>query len=100
MLWLYLIALALIGVIVVILIGRWNGAHAPEEESSRAGGDVVDQLLAERAEEPFSAEDLETITFDPAVRGYRMEQVDKLLDALAAQLRESRTGQGAELESE
>lgn len=95
--WLYLLALAIIGVIILLLIGRWDGAVAPEEESGGAPNDDVGRLLAELREDPQSsgritAEHLEQVSFDPALRGYRMDQVDALLDALAEQLRRPEEG--------
>lgn len=95
--WLYLLALAIIGVIILLLIGRWDGAVAPEEESGGALNDDVGRLLAELREDPQSsgritAEHLEQVSFDPALRGYRMDQVDALLDALAEQLRRPEEG--------
>ncbi len=90
--WLYLLALALIGLIVVVLLGRWEPARVPEEESPAAGGDDVDQLLSSAAGRPLTADDLDQVQFDSAVRGYRMDQVDKLIDALAAQLRQAGDG--------
>lgn len=89
MLWLYLIALAVIGVVVVLLVGKWEGAAAPPEESPAAVPDPVDELLARRRPGGLQAEDLVAVQLDPAVRGYRMDQVDKLLDALAQQLGEA-----------
>lgn len=90
--WLYLLALAIIGVIILLLIGRWDGAAAPEEESGAAPNDDVGRLLAELREDPegpgrITAEHLEQVSFDSGFRGYRMDQVDALLDALAEQLR-------------
>ncbi|WP_022871889.1 DivIVA domain-containing protein [Nesterenkonia alba] len=87
MMWLYLVALAILGLVVVVFIGRWSGAEAPAEESPATAGDDVDQLLA-RAEGHLTAEDVDAVEFDSAARGYRMDQVDKLLAALSEQLRE------------
>ncbi len=38
------------------------------------------------AERPLRGEDLRTVRFSTALRGYRMAEVDALLDRLAAQL--------------
>lgn len=89
--WLYLLALAIIGLVILALAGPWKGEPAPREESPEAGGDDVDLLLSRAADQGLSAEDLETVQFDSAVRGYRMDQVDKLLDALTEQLRHARS---------
>ncbi|GAA1453663.1 DivIVA domain-containing protein [Nesterenkonia lacusekhoensis] len=85
--WLYLAALAILGVIVLLLMGRWEGVAAPEEESGAALQDFAHQDLSAGAITP---EHLEEVRFDSALRGYRMDQVDALLDALAQQLRETR----------
>lgn len=87
MLWLYLIALAVLGAVIVVLIGRWDGAEIPEEEGPGAEPDDVDELLSRLGPEGVSARDLDEVILDSAPRGYRMDQVDKLLDAVAARLR-------------
>lgn len=87
MLWLYLIALAVLGAILVVLIGRWDGAHPPQEEGRGAAPDDVDELLSHAGPAGITARDLDEVVLDSAPRGYRMDQVDKLLDALAVQLR-------------
>lgn len=87
MMWLYVIAVAVLGVIVVLLVGRWDGAQPPKEEPPAGGPHPVATLLAERGEQGVRAEDLERVELATAVRGYRMDQVDALLDALAQQLR-------------
>lgn len=92
MMWLYLLALIVIGIIVVVLVGRWEGAAAPKEEYGSRGDDDVDLLLERARAEGIAAHDLEEVQFDSAVRGYRMDQVDRLIDALAAQLRKTPDG--------
>lgn len=91
MAWLYVMAAVILGVVVVLLTGHWKGAQAPREESPAVGPDRIDELLSQAAGRSLSAEDLLQVRFDPAVRGYRMEQVDKLFDALSLQL-SSRSG--------
>ena len=86
MMWLYVIAVAVVCVVVVLLIGRWEGAEAPRSESPAALPDRVDELLGSAADRDLNADDLQQVQFDSAIRGYRMEQVDKLIDALTAQL--------------
>lgn len=89
MIWLFVIAVVALGVVVVLLVGAWDGEPAPREESPAALPDPVDELLAEAGGEGLTADHLEQVKFDGSPRGYRMEQVDKLLDALTAQLRET-----------
>lgn len=88
MMWLYIGALVILCAIVVLLVGKWDGASAPPEEPPAGGRSPVELLLAERTGRDLSAADLHRVQFDTAVRGYRMEQVDQLLDALADQLGE------------
>jgi DivIVA domain-containing protein len=73
--WLFaiLIVLALGGVAVVA-----SGRGTP---MSPAYDDAPDSLVP--AEGPISAEDLRRIRFPVAFRGYRMAEVDALLDRLA-----------------
>lgn len=85
--WLYLLALAILGGIVLLLMGRWDGAAAPEEESGAA---LQDFARPDLSAGQITPEHLEEIRFDSALRGYRMDQVDALLDALTQQLREAR----------
>lgn len=89
MTWLYLLALVIIGAIVVVLIGKWDGAAAPREESPANAEDPVDQLLRDADTDGVTAQHLDEVQFDSALRGYRMEQVDKLIEALASQLRKT-----------
>lgn len=87
--WLYVIAVLVLSVIVVLLVGKWEGAAAPGEEPPAGAQQPLQALLDQRSERRVSANDLEQVEFDTAVRGYRMDQVDQLLDALAQQLRQS-----------
>lgn len=81
MMWLFavLIVLAMGG---VALIASGRGRPMSEEY-----GDRPDSLVP--AAGPVRAEDLRRIRFSLAVRGYRMSEVDGLLDRLARQLEES-----------
>ncbi len=90
MIWLYLLVVALIGAVVVVLIGRSPVAAPPAEELPAGPGSAVFEMLAESR--PLSSADLEQVTFDSSVRGYNMEQVDRLLEALSVQLHEQQEG--------
>lgn len=98
MMWLYFLALVIIGAIVVVLIGKWDGAAAPGEESPANAEDHIDRLLRSAGPDGLRAQDLEEVQFDSAPRGYRMDQVDKLIDALASQVR--KTPDGDDIRSE
>lgn len=84
MIWLYLLAITILAAVVVLLVGRAEGAPGPVEEG--AAGDGVSELLEQRTGEPLAAGDLREVRFSPAVRGYRMDEVDLLLRRLADQL--------------
>lgn len=92
MLWLYLLALALLVGVVAALLGRWEGAAVPGADSLAADESDVDELLRRRASTDITADDLNQVGLDSAVRGYRMDQVDRLLDALRAQLAQHEAG--------
>ena len=77
MIWLYLLAVAILGAVVVLLIGRAEGAPPPDAD---AGGDDVTRLLTERAKSPLTAGDLREVELTTALRGYRMDEVDQLLE--------------------
>ncbi|MEO8518780.1 MAG: DivIVA domain-containing protein [Dermatophilaceae bacterium] len=75
---LLLIVVLLIGLTTAAVMGRIAGFMA-EPTSSHAFPGVPSAL---------SAEDVGALHFDQALRGYRMDQVDEALEALAARLRE------------
>ena len=77
MTWLFAILLVLVlGGIAVVAAGR--GAPLAE-----AYDDRPDALVP--ADRPLRAEDLRRVRFSLAFRGYRMSEVDALLDRLAEQ---------------
>ena len=94
MLWLNILALLIITVVVVLLVGKWNGEPAPREDTPEDSSSV-DELLR-RTGGTLTAADLEAVELDSSVRGYRMDQVDKLLDALVDQLRQVDEGAAGE----
>lgn len=75
---------ALMGVTAVVATGR-GGAMA-EVYDDRPDARVP-------ADGPLTAGDLEEVRFTTAMRGYRMAEVDALLDRLVAELRERETGE-------
>lgn len=71
---------AVMGAVAVVASGRWGGLaetwdDRPDATTPGAG--------------PVTAADLEAVRFTSALRGYRMSEVDALLDRLTAQLRET-----------
>ena len=81
--WLFAVLVVLaMGAVAIVAAGR--GAPLAE-----AYDDRVDATVA--ADGPVTADDLRRVRFPLALRGYRMEEVDALLDRLAAE-REAATG--------
>jgi DivIVA domain-containing protein len=88
MLWFFAILMVLLmGGIAVVAAGR----GAPMAE---AYGDRPDATVP--PEGPLRAEDLRRVRFPLAFRGYRMSEVDALLDRLADQLAELEQGSTSE----
>ena len=71
------IVVAVMGGIAVVAAGR--GGSMAETFDDRPDSRVP-------ADRPLTAQDLRQVRFGTAVRGYRMSEVDSLLDRLAAQL--------------
>ena len=79
---LLLIVVLLIGLTTAAVMGRIGGFMA-EPTSSHAFSGVPTGSL--------SADDIGQLHFDQGLRGYRMDQVDEVIDALSARLRELET---------
>lgn len=79
---LLLIVVLLIGLTAAAVMGRIGGSMS-EPTSSQAFSGVPAGSL--------SADDIGQLHFDQALRGYRMDQVDEVIDALSARLRELET---------
>jgi DivIVA domain-containing protein len=78
MTWVFaILVVAVIGVVAVVATGR-GGAMA-ETFDDRPDSRV-------QADGPLTAQDLRRVRFSTAFRGYRMSEVDALLDRLAAEL--------------
>ena len=75
------IAVLLIGLTAAAVMGRIGGFMA-DPTSSQAFSGVPASL---------SSDDVGQVRFDRALRGYRMDEVDEVLDALGARLRELET---------
>ena len=83
MMWFFaLLIVAVMGAAAVVASGR-GGAMA-EEYDDRPDAQVP-------ADGPLRAEDLDRVRFTSALRGYRMSEVDALLDRLARELAERET---------
>jgi DivIVA domain-containing protein len=89
--WLFtLLAMAVIAVVAGVVTGRISGSMEPPVSSLPFRGLLQDRVRAA---------DLEHLRFDAALRGYRMDQVDGVLDRLAEELAR-RDGEIAALRSE
>jgi DivIVA domain-containing protein len=78
-LFLVLIVVLLIGLTAAAVLGKISGFLAEATTSRSFGG-----LSAG----PLSIQDVEQLHFDQGLRGYRMEEVDEVLDALCTRVRE------------
>lgn len=76
------VAVVVMGVVAVVAAGRGG-----------AMGEVFDDRPDSRvqADGPLTDRDLRAVRFSTAFRGYRMSEVDSLLDRLARELREARS---------
>jgi DivIVA domain-containing protein len=84
MIWfLAVLAVVLMGVAAVVATGR--GGSMVEVFDDRPDARV-------QADGPLTATDLRRLRFTTALRGYRMSEVDALLDRLAAELEQRREG--------
>jgi|tagenome__1003787_1003787.scaffolds.fasta_scaffold19959652_2 DivIVA domain-containing protein len=78
MTWFFAIVIvALMGAVAVVATGR--GGSMAETFDDRAESRV-------QSEEPLTARDLRRVRFTTAFRGYRMSEVDALLDRLSVEL--------------
>jgi DivIVA domain-containing protein len=84
MMWLFAILIVLaMGAVAAVAAGK--GAPLRLEYDDRPDADVP-------ATGPLSADDLRRVRFSLAFRGYRMSEVDALLDRLAREREEGVTG--------
>ena len=84
MMWFFaFVIVALLGVVAVVASGRWGSL-----------GEVYDDRPDSRvqADGPLSAHDIATVRFTTAFRGYRMSEVDALLDRLTSELEDRERG--------
>ena len=75
------LVVALLGAVAVVAAGR--GGSMAEVYDDRPDSRV-------QADGPLTAEDVRRVRFSTAFRGYRMSEVDALLDRLAVELDEAR----------
>ena len=76
------IAVLLIGLTAAAVMGRIGGFMAPPTSSQAFSGLPAGSVASDQ---------IGALRFDRGLRGYRMDQVDEVLDALGARLRELET---------
>ena len=84
-----LIVVLLIGLTAAAVMGRIGGFMAEPTSSQSFPG--VSGVLGDPVVS-LSAADVGQLRFDQALRGYRMDQVDEVVDALIARVRELEAG--------
>ena len=77
------IVVLLIGLTTAAVMGRIGGFMGDATTSQSFDGVPVGVLAG-----PLPVEDLTQLRFDQGLRGYRMDQVDEVIDALCARVRE------------
>jgi DivIVA domain-containing protein len=88
MMWFFAVLIVTVmGVTALVAAGR--GGSMAEVHDDRPDSRV-------QAEGPLTAGDLEEVRFTTALRGYRMSEVDALLDRLAGELAEREQGARSE----
>ena len=78
-LFLVLIVVLLVGLTTAAVLGKISGFLADATSSQSFNGVPPG---------PLSTQDIEELRFDQALRGYRMDQVDEVLDALCVRVSE------------
>ena len=88
---LLLIVVLMIGLTAAAVMG-WIGGFMAEPSSSQAFPGLPSGTL--------SSDGIGSLRFDQALRGYRMDQVDEVVDAMSARLRELELERELELQAE
>jgi DivIVA domain-containing protein len=83
--WVFFIAVAvlLVGAFAALVVGRVGYDPLSEPTTTQA-----DPVLSE----DFGSGEIATVRFDTALRGYRMDQVDAVLDRLQTRIAELEAG--------
>jgi DivIVA domain-containing protein len=92
MTWFFAVIIVLLmGAVAVVAAGRggWMADVYDDRPDSRV-----------QAEGPLTADDIRRVRFTTALRGYRMSEVDALLERLAEELETARAGTRPEPEEE
>lgn len=78
-----LVAVVLVGLTVAAVLGRVDGSLVEPTSTSS---------YVPLPSDPLSADDLASIRLDTGFRGYRMDQVDDVIDRLASEITRLRGG--------
>jgi DivIVA domain-containing protein len=76
-----LLGIAVVAGVALLASGRWQDPGLPADRNDRGVPDFVDVPLG-----ALTADDLQELQIDPAVRGYRMDEVDAVIDRLVAEI--------------
>lgn len=76
------VAIGLVGVVAALVTSRWQ-----YDPMANAVGSAADPGLPD----VVHAGDVDNVRFDTALRGYRVDQVDEVLDRLRDRIREQET---------
>lgn len=81
MIWVFLTAIAvlLVGAFAALLTGRLRYDPMADATTSQSAPALSDS---------FASDEISAVRFDTALRGYRMDQVDAVLDRLQARIAE------------
>jgi len=88
---LLLIVVLLIGLTAAAVMGKIGGFMADPTSTQAFSGVPGSSGGSGEPAGTLSADGLVNLQFDQALRGYRMDQVDEVIDALSARLRELET---------
>ncbi len=92
MIWVFftVIAVLLIGAVAALVTGRLGYDPMAEATTTQSTPTLTDG---------FASDEISAVRFDTALRGYRMDQVDAVLDRLQARIAELESPSDAGLES-
>ncbi len=76
-----LLGIAVVAGVALLASGRWQDPGLPPDLNDRGVPDFVDLPLGALTED-----DLQELQIDPALRGYRMDEVDAVIERLMAEI--------------
>ena len=76
-----LLGIAVVAGVALLASGRWQDRGLPPDLNDRGVPDFVDLPLGALTED-----DLQELQIDPALRGYRMDEVDAVIERLMAEI--------------